>query len=105
MIKTTNNGFRFKLASDSDTATIELPITRMVEIKRHGGLESEERPVVTMTVKLGNITKPTEFSLRDRSEYDYPVLIAERFLTKSALVDVSREYIAGKTPNTPRGDQ
>ena len=92
---------RFKLASDSDAATIELPITRMVQIKRHGGLESEERPVVTMSVKLGNISKPTEFSLRDRSDYDYPVLIAEHFLKEAALVDVSQEYIADKTPNTP----
>ncbi|MGI9274245.1 MAG: ATP-dependent zinc protease family protein [Endozoicomonas sp.] len=99
---------RFKLASDSEAAIIELPITRMVEIKRHGELESEERPVVTMSVKLGNIFKPTEFSLRDRSEYDYPVLIAERFLKEAALVDVSQEYIADKALNTlstPRGHQ
>ena len=99
---------RFKLASDNESSTIELPVTRKVMIKRQGGLASEERPVVTLEVHIGMISKPTEFTLRDRSEYEFPVLIAERFLSETALVDVSQEYIARKAPKaleTLRGEQ
>lgn len=93
---------RFKLYSNEQAFNVELPVSRFVSIKRQGGLESQRRPVVSMKVKVGTVSKDTEFTLRDRSSYEFPVLIAEQFLANTALVDVSQEYIADKSP---RGNQ
>ncbi|UYM18924.1 ATP-dependent zinc protease family protein [Endozoicomonas euniceicola] len=93
---------RFKLFSNKQSFNFELPVSRYALIKRHGGLESQRRPVVKMTVKVGSISKTAEFTLRDRSSYEYPVLLAEQFLANTALVDVSEDYIADKLP---RGNQ
>ena len=87
---------RFKLLASDESIQFELPVSRSVLIKRHGDLESQRRPVVKLQTKVGNITKTTEFTLRDRSSYEYPVLLAEQFLADVALVDVSQEYIADK---------
>ena len=87
---------RFKLFSGEHSFDLELPITRYVRIKRHGELKYQRRPVVSMLVQVGNVKKHAEFTLRDRSSYEFPVLIAEEFLANSALVDVSQEYIADK---------
>ncbi len=92
--KNNQNWVRFTLKlNDSKPILIEQPVTRFVLIKRHG-TESEKRPVITMNVSIGPITKPTEFSLRDRESYEYPVLIGVRFLENAAIVDVSQNYIA-----------
>ena len=86
---------RFKLASDEEEAIIERPVSRTVLIKRHG-LPSERRRVISLDITVGKITKAAEFTLRDRSEYEYPVLIGEYFLEETAMVDVSQEYTTRK---------
>ena len=93
---------RFKLVSNEQSFNLELPVSRIAQIKRHGGLEPQRRPVVSIKTRVGNIDKITEFTLRDRSSYEFPVLLAEQFLANTALVDVSEEYIADKLP---RGNQ
>ncbi len=80
----------------------EFPVARFVHIKRHG-LESEQRPVIKMQAQIGSINQPTEFTLRDRSNYEYPVLIGVRFLQKSAIVDVSKEYIGDRKKADKKG--
>jgi len=78
-----------------EIVTMEEPVTRFVMIKRHGE-ESEKRPVVTLNARIGDILAPTQFTLRNRESYEYPVLIGARFLENRALVDVSREYVNDK---------
>ena len=73
--------------------TITAPVTRFVLIKRHGE-KPQRRPVITLNTTIGDITKPTQFTLRNRQNYRYPVLIGARFLQRRALVDVSREFTA-----------
>ena len=54
----------------------------------------EDRPVVLFDIKLGDeeyIDVP--FSIADRSENEYPVLIGKLFLSKiDKLIDVDKEY-------------
>ena len=80
----------------------EFPVSRFVLIKRHG-LESERRPIIKMQAQIGSIKQVTEFSLRDRSSYDYPVLIGVSFLKNSAIVDVSKKYTSGSTAIEKKG--
>ena len=85
---------RFKLpCASGELTTITAPVTRFVMIKRHRD-KPQMRPVITLNVTIGNITKPTQFTLRNRENYRYPALIGVRFLQRRALVDVSRTYTA-----------
>jgi hypothetical protein len=71
---------------------IERPLAKTVKIKQHGALASE-RFVVSIMVAMGAIKQNCEFSLIDRSDYEYPALIGRNFLSNKAMVDVSREYV------------
>ena len=85
---------RFKTPDGKgELITLEKPLTRFVQIKRHG-LENDRRPVITMDAQIGSIKRPTQFTLRSRENYDYPILVGVRFLESKAIVDVSREYVA-----------
>ena len=53
---------RFKTPdSKGELITLEKPVTRFVQIKRHG-LENERRPVITMDAQIGAIKRPTQFN-------------------------------------------
>ena len=52
----------------------------------------EHRYTVVTGIKLGRETYEVEFSLTDRSEMKYPVLLGRKFLKKRFLVDVSIKY-------------
>ncbi len=81
--------------SAGEIITMEEPITRFARIKRHNE-EPERRPVVTLNTQIGDLLVPTQFTLRNRENYEYPALIGARFLEKRALVDVSTEYATDK---------
>lgn len=70
-----------------DTHHFEKRIYRQVKIKRQ--LESEERIVVLMTVKIGSEKISAQFSLADREKFDYQVLVGRNILKGRALVDTA----------------
>lgn len=70
----------------------EKPVSRTVLVKRHGE-ESQKRVVVKMNVTLGSKTILREFSLTDRSAFDFPVLVGRNVLSGFYIVDVSRKNI------------
>ncbi len=72
------------------TEEIKRPVVRFARIKVHRG-EPDRRPVVKLRVMLGPLEEMREFTLADRSQYEYPVLIGRNFIRDNALVDVSRE--------------
>ncbi len=71
--------------------TIEKPLKRDALIKRHGA-ESIRRPIIMLRVRIGPISTVCEFSLTDRSKFEFPVLIGRNVLAGKAAVDVSRKY-------------
>lgn len=79
--------FQIQDVAAKKAVVFERPLTRIVEIKRHGAAPSK-RPVVKLTVAIGTIKCHCEFSLTDRSKYEFPVLIGRNFLSGRALVDV-----------------
>jgi hypothetical protein len=54
----------------------------------------EVRYSVFLDVVVFGLTYSTEFSLRDRSSMDYPVLLGQKFLKNHFLVDVSKKFIS-----------
>jgi len=71
---------------------IERPLVRTASIKRHGS-ESQERPVVQMDMSIGKMRRVVEFTLTDRTKYEYPMLIGRNYLVRMAIVDVSETFL------------
>ncbi|MEJ8756296.1 RimK/LysX family protein [Pontibacter sp. H259] len=65
------------------------------EIKSSFG-EVQERYVIRTTIKLFEEEINAEFSLTDRSDMKYPVLIGRKLLKGRFIVDVSRKNVAQK---------
>ena len=72
--------------AEGDEVRLERPLLRRVRIKRHDRA-SQLRSVVSLTFCLGEHRRQVEFSLIDRSQFDYPVLLGRSALAGIAIVD------------------
>ncbi|GAB3382581.1 ATP-dependent zinc protease family protein [Azotobacter armeniacus] len=87
---------RFKVeVTDKDTGKLvdsqfERQVLRNVKVRGAGG--AERRPVVKMQICIGKRLYDEQFSLKNRSKMNYPVLIGRRTLRHLGLVDVSRTF-------------
>lgn len=84
--------FTVKDPKSKKAVKMESKLTRIVNIKSHGA-EPEDRPVVTLRSLLGSVDKKIEFSLTDRSAFQYPILIGRNFLDGNFIVDISRKNV------------
>jgi len=73
---------------------VEAPFVKYMRIRQANGLE--DRPIIRMTIRLGSLTEKADFSLTDRSNMDFPVLMGREFMKDVAIVDVARENVQGK---------
>lgn len=99
MMRFERNGIpwiRFDLPKGRDKKavqhTIERPILREVLIKRHK-LLSVSRPVVELSFCINNNNYTTRFTLADRGNFNYPVLLGREFLKNTILVDAAETFI------------
>lgn len=74
---------------------VEQPIVRNVRIKRHRG-SAKRRPVVSLVFCLNGKRHAAQFSLVDRSQLNYSMLLGRLFLKKVALIDPSRTFLTGQ---------
>ncbi|MGY3870774.1 retropepsin-like aspartic peptidase RloA3 [Aeromonas crassostreae] len=87
---------RFTLElTDADTdkvvrQTLERPVERSVAVRGAGGME--QRPTVTLSVCVGDKVYKEWFTLRDRSDMLYPVLLGRRLLAELGPVDSARTF-------------
>ncbi|MDX1803489.1 MAG: ATP-dependent zinc protease [Alcanivorax sp.] len=70
--------------------TYERPRYRRVLVRGAGG--ADHRPVVLMNVCVGNTIQREQFTLQDRSDMIYPMLIGRRTLQHLGLVDVTQTF-------------
>lgn len=73
------------------TLKFERPVFRWVKIRGAGG--QDHRPVVKMSMCIGDKVYEEQFSLRDRGDMTYPVLIGRRTIEHIGLIDVSRTFL------------
>lgn len=86
--------FRIVLSDGAVSETLERPLVRMVRI-RQIGREALVRPVIELGVCIGRVYRgDVQFSLEDRSGFDYPALLGRRFLADIALIDPARKFMA-----------
>ncbi|WP_285259069.1 ATP-dependent zinc protease family protein [Halopseudomonas bauzanensis] len=81
---------------DADTGNkvtlhFERPVYRQMTVRGAGG--EDYRPVVKMRMCIGNRIYEEQFSLRDRSEMTYPVLLGRRTIEHIGLIDVSDTFM------------
>lgn len=99
---------RFNLSVDdgateeSNRRMIEAPIVRWVRIIQASSDEAERRPVIEAWMQVGNLREKAEFTLANRENMSYPILLGREFFKDIALIDVGRAYIQPKhKPNPP----
>lgn len=81
---------RFRVVNDKGaTAVLEHPVVREAKIKQRQG-KSEQRPVIRLSICLGNVRKKVEVNLVDRSGFNYQMLIGRSFLKGDFVVDPSQ---------------
>ncbi|MEQ3696833.1 MAG: ATP-dependent zinc protease [Pseudomonadales bacterium] len=81
-------------------SVVERPIKRQARIRQANSDEAQERYVVSMLTRLGEIEQRAEFTLTDRSQLRNPILIGRDYFIDIAIVDVSREFIQSSAPGT-----
>lgn len=69
----------------------ERPLHRNVILRGAGG--EDRRPVVLLSVCIGSSVYEEQFSLEDRSDMIYPVLLGRRTIQHLGVVDVTRTFI------------
>ena len=107
--------FRLKLEDQENGETfsdqIERPLYRELAVRGAGG--RDERPVVLMDVCMGNKVYEEQFSLRDREEMIYPLLLGRRTISHLGLLDVRSTFLqdpecgenAAYVPHDPADEQ
>jgi hypothetical protein len=87
--------FRLKLEDEESGEVVsermELPLYRSLRLRGAGG--TDRRPVVLMKVCLGNTLYEEQFSLRDRGDMNYPLLLGRRTIGHLGLLDVRETFL------------
>nr|WP_232090750.1 ATP-dependent zinc protease [Halomonas sp. MCCC 1A13316] len=88
--------FRLKLEDEANGETfsewLELPLYRSLRLRGAGGVD--RRPVVLMKVCLGDTIYEEQFSLRDRGDMNYPLLLGRRTIGHLGLLDVRSTFLS-----------
>jgi len=83
----------FELTNGSERViAVTRPVVRTVTIRR-AGVGKRKRPVIKLIVCVAGVTAEAEFTLADRSEMTYQVLIGRNFLANKVLVDSGRTFL------------
>lgn len=86
------------------TMEFERPVYRQITVRGAGG--EDHRPVVKMRMCIGNRVYEEQFSLRDRSDMTYPVLLGRRTIEHIGLIDVSSTFLLPlECPETASEDE
>lgn len=86
---------RFQLdigEGQSEPVTCEMPRADRRIITSSNG-EAQERPIIKTTLQLGSQSFRAEFSLADRSDMRFPILVGRTALRKRFLVASGRSYL------------
>ncbi|MGM0913156.1 MAG: ATP-dependent zinc protease [Pseudomonadota bacterium] len=91
--------FRLKLEDEESgevfSERLELPLYRSLRLRGAGG--TDRRPVVLMKVCLGDTVYEEQFSLRDRGDMNYPLLLGRRTIGHLGLLDVRDTFLSEPT--------
>lgn len=70
----------------------EAPLARNAKIRQASAEELDARPVVRLRMRMGHMEDEVDFTLTNRAEMNYPILLGRRFLQDIVIVDVSLKF-------------
>ena len=85
---------RFDIIDPEDEDNLigfEAPVVRTVRIRRHDAAP-HVRPVVELGMCVGHVYQVAQFSLADRTDFNYQVLVGRNFLKGHIVVDSGSRY-------------
>lgn len=80
---------------DGTKITYDLPIAGKVRIKRAAEKVTDDRITVRLSFCIDGELMDAEFSLDDRSNLNYPVLLGREFLAQHFLVNSAKTFVFG----------
>ena len=83
---------RFDIVLEDTTHTIMRPVSRTVKIIQANAKEPVTRYAVMLNITLGNAVQNIEFTLSDRSQLSYPLLLGRNFLKDIWIVDIAKKH-------------
>jgi len=87
---------RGEFSHDDVVIVLERPVHRTVLIKRKGA-PSQRRYVVDLEFCIAGTMHTTQFSLTDRGNFSYPVLLGRRFMRDdNILIDSADSFLASR---------
>ena len=86
---------RFRLHQENSYKIIKKPVLGYKTIKNSFG-EKQSRPLISMSIRIGNKTIKTIITLAKRSNMTYPVLIGRSSLKKNYRINPKKSYLTGK---------
>jgi len=91
-----SNWVRFEVpvpgTKEAEWVAMEKEISRRVKIIQSSADESERRVVVELQFAIGDHQQVAEFTLADRTNLTYEVLIGRNVLRDVMLIDVGKEF-------------
>jgi hypothetical protein len=85
--------FKDHTEQDGAKLTYDLPIEGEVRIKRSAGKPPEERITVRLTFCIDGEVMDAVFSLDNRSNFNYPVLLGREFLQDHFVVNSAKKFV------------
>jgi hypothetical protein len=76
---------------------MDMPVKRLVLLRGAGGMD--RRPVVVLPLCIGNRVYEEQFTLRDRDDMLYPVLLGRRTIEDLGILDVRRTFVTQPSCN------
>lgn len=90
------NYVKFRMLDKSHPAyednDITLPLYRIKRVKSSNGF-TQKRYSIQTRMKIGDKIYRIEFTLTDRKDMRYPILLGTKFLKNKFLIDVSKKYL------------
>jgi len=68
------------------------PLSRISRVTRFSG-KPQDKLVVSLQIKMGELDLEREFILVDGKYFDYPIIIGKNYLIDKALVDVRQQFL------------
>ncbi|WP_099092586.1 ATP-dependent zinc protease [Marinobacter salinus] len=84
--------FDVPVTGKSELITLEKEISRRVKVIQASANEAERRVVVELQFAIGDHQQVAEFTLTDRTNLTYEVLIGRNVLRDVMLIDVGKEF-------------
>ncbi len=91
---------RFSIPEGSTEKFYEAPLIKYQNVRQASMAEMDVRAKIMLKLRIGGLVEETEFTLTDRSNMIYPLLLGRRFLRDIAVVDVAQKFVQEKFENT-----